>query len=90
MKFFKAAKKSACHGGMEQDTKCGFRFWPKLGYEITDYYADSEIYMKELTIALLLPDWCELTKQSFYRELIQYLENLKTQGNKNTLDGRSN
>lgn len=36
-------------------------------------FANNELYAQELRICLSIPDWCELSNQGFYQDLIQYL-----------------
>ncbi len=47
-------------------------------YEVTTFYSNNTPYCQELRISLRYPDWCELEKKPFYRDLIAYLERLET------------
>lgn len=55
-------------------------------YSISEWYAgatieglESGLYCRELQISLTAYDWYKFQEQSFYQELIQYLDNLKIQ-----------
>lgn len=48
-------------------------------YAISSWYADNRVACQELRISLTVSDWCIFVVQPFYQELIQYLDNLKTQ-----------
>lgn len=50
-------------------------------WEATTLYANNEIVEAGLEIWLSGRDWNEIQGKSFYRELIQYLDTLKTQNN---------
>ena len=42
-------------------------------------YADNEISVAKLEIYLSPHDWSEIQEKSFYQELVQYLDSLRTQ-----------
>ena len=55
-------------------------------YSISEWYAGatteglkSGLYCRELQISLTAYDWYKFQEQLFYRDLIQYLDNLKIQ-----------
>lgn len=57
-------------------------------YQISHWFADGinggeDTFSsgKELRIFLNLRDWCELQEQSFFQELLRYLDSLKIQDN---------
>lgn len=70
----------------------------KKMYSISKIYADCPIYENEecdpleveLKIWLEFSDWCKFQDQSFYRELIQFLDCLKTRKHSKLPDGESN
>lgn len=55
-------------------------------YSISLWHADNEIVSEELRISLSPSDWCKFASQPFYSPLIQYLDNLRIQKQKEHLD----
>lgn len=48
--------------------------------KVTFLYADNEIQVAELQICLSSHDWYILQNQSFYQELIEFVQDRQTQG----------
>lgn len=49
-----------------------------MGYDIVTLYADNVPQTVAFDVSLPYPDWCELEKQPFFRELTAYLDRLET------------
>ncbi|MCM1192926.1 MAG: hypothetical protein NC123_15540 [Butyrivibrio sp.] len=51
--------------------------FPQKGIQIISYYANSEMYLKELCICVSARDWYLLEKEPFFQELVRYVEGLE-------------
>lgn len=53
---------------------------------VTTWYANSEIWDRELRICLLIHDWNKFESQGFYQEMAEYCRNNGIQGSIDTHD----
>lgn len=53
---------------------------------VISFYADNEMYCRELRICLSSQDWCEFSSEEFYQGIIEFLHKKGIQENMNNPD----
>lgn len=50
-----------------------------FGIDVTPYYADNVLYLKEVRFGIPGGKWSEFERSQVYRQLVDYVHSLKTQ-----------